>query len=114
MAIAVLHLKSEPSSDRWAAVVTPGARWYTVQTDGGFSYDWVDEDATDDEVREILRRLIRIGCAHLRGESEVVLSRRLKIPSLIVHTDDEDVWINLSIDRTFAAIFKRGRRSSDR
>ncbi len=107
--VAVIVLDNADSPGMETAIATRGDSWYSLQFPGGFMYDWVDEDASDDEVREILERYMRIAHAFLQGRSEITLSRHLRLPILTVHLDDGDVEINQTLNETFALLGHRLR-----
>src|SRR5690606_29409789 len=105
-ATASLRVVCRDSSEKWVVVSTPGDRWYSLATDRGFMLDHADEGTPADEVRRILTRLIEIGVAYLQGDCEIVRSRRLGLPILVVRTAHERVEINQSIDATVRHVFR--------
>ncbi|GAA1927877.1 hypothetical protein GCM10009775_19930 [Microbacterium aoyamense] len=105
--LAGMVLEHHEGAERWAAVSTPGTGWFTLQLDGGFMYDIVDEDASSEEIREILQHLIAIGQAYLEGKSELTTSRFLKAPTRIVQLGDQRIRIHLSLDKLWRRIWGR-------
>ena len=105
--VAFLRLELEGSPAREVAITTPGARWYSLQTEGGFSLDWVDEDGYLSDNTGTLERYVEIALAYLEGKSEIKRSRFLHLPILVIHVGDESIEINQSIDTLLPSLFRR-------
>lgn len=93
----MLKMSAPDSPLRWAQIVTPGERWFSLELNGGFVRDIVDEDATDDEARALMMELFRIGVSYMRGDYRVGRGRWLRVPAIIVPIREREVVISLSV-----------------
>lgn len=62
---AYIRLVSEDAAERWAAVSTPGDRWFSIEVDSGFSLDYFEEEAPDDEVRRLVECFIKLAIDYI-------------------------------------------------
>jgi hypothetical protein len=91
----------------WAVIRTPGARWYSVELGADHEHDVVDEEASMDEVRGYLRRFVMIATAYLKGEYDVIRSRWLRGPILVVRIEDQQLHVNPKLGWTLTSRFRR-------
>lgn len=105
---AYLLLTADSEVQPWAVVRTPGTRWFSVELSGGYSLDYVDEEASDDETKDYLSRLISIAVAHVEGKSEVIRRRWPRHPILTVDLGTERVQLNPTLGwNLVASLFGR-------
>jgi hypothetical protein len=107
---AYMRIERENCPDKWAAVYTPGQGYFSVQTEGNLTYDYVDDDASDEEVRETLTMLTAVAVNYVLGRAEEVRSPRFGVPSLRIRTEDEPVTLKLPGLGALSYIFRRFRR----
>jgi hypothetical protein len=88
-------LDADPSD--FAVVWTPGDRWFSLDVAGGFSYDPFEEDTSDADVAQLLERLLDAAIGYIQGRRSTTLSRLLKIPAVIVETDNGPIELRLSL-----------------
>lgn len=94
---AFVRVWRRSESDRWAVVRTPGDRWFAVEIDGGYSLDHFEEDASDDDVRELLRRYVDIGLAYVRGDSIPRKTARFRSAVVTISTAQGEVELSLAL-----------------
>lgn len=108
---AYMRVEDRDDSDRWAAVYTPGQGYFSVQTETTLTWDYVDDDASDEEVHAALSRLVSLAVSYVLGEGEEMRSRRLGFPSLRLHDDEGTVTLKLPMEAGLAFILRRFRRA---
>lgn len=93
--------------DRWAVVSSPGSRWFSVEVDGGYSFDRFDEDVPDDEIENLVVRLIEIAQSSLTPD-QVRLGRDHGFsPVVVVRTAHGTYELRRSIARNIKELFRR-------
>jgi hypothetical protein len=106
--VSVLRISKDRSSDgRWIVISTPGDRWFSVQTDGGFALNHFEEDTPDDFVADLLGRYVAIGIAYLNGGSYVSRPGRLGLRVLHVEVDGEAYELRRYIVSEIKSFFRR-------
>jgi hypothetical protein len=102
--IAYLSLVGAGSGRR-AVVHTPGDRWFSVQVDGGFSWDHFEEVATDDDVRHVLAECVTLATVYVTSGPGPGTVRRRVGPVLTIRTPDGEVALRRSVaDEVRAAL----------
>lgn len=86
---AYMRVEDREEPDRWAAVYTPGQGYFSLQTETMLTWDYVDDDASDEEVHAALSRLVSLAVLYVLGEGEEMRSRRLGFPSLRLHDGNQ-------------------------
>ncbi|MFK3676208.1 hypothetical protein ACI2IP_00670 [Microbacterium sp. NPDC090218] len=84
------------SNERWSVVYTPGDRWFSVETDQGFSANHFEEDVSVSDVIEILDHQIAIACSYVGGEYEMAKSRFLGVPEIVIRIGETTTVLTLS------------------
>jgi hypothetical protein len=106
-----MRVEDRDDSDRWAAVYTPGQGYFSVQTETMLTWDYVDDDASDEEVHAALSRLVSLAVSYVLGQGEEMRSRRLGLPSLRLHDDEGTVTLKLPMQEGLSFVLRRFRRS---
>lgn len=94
---AFLRIGSVSAPERWAVVVSPGDRWFSVETPGGFSLDHFDQDLSDQEVRDVLDDFVTVAVSYARSGGVVSRVGRLGFPALTVKTPHGDRTLRRSL-----------------
>lgn len=110
-AFAKVWLRNEPET--FAAVWTPGDRWFSLSVEGGFSHDEFDEGSSDVEVESTVRRLFEAAFAYLDGDYNLVRSRLLRLPRIVVSTRQGPIELSLSLSQLFRRILHRDHVASN-
>lgn len=106
---AYLKLTTPSDPEDFAVVSTRGDGWFELGVAGGFLTGTTSDLTPDEDVRENLERYLSAAIAYLGGRRSIGRSRLLKIPFVIVQTDDEALKLSLSVRDTLQHIlsFKR-------
>jgi hypothetical protein len=105
--VSFLRLSNDAPDGRWAVINSPGDRWFSVDTDGGFSFIHVEEDSADDFVADLLEEYVAIGVAYLSGQSNVVRRGRFHVEVLVVNVDGKAYELQRSVVANIKAFFRR-------
>lgn len=109
---AYLLLSDIRDPDQWAVIYSDGDAWSAVQTNTGHSKIYLGEGSTESEIREILEAFLRIGVAYMQGSRDIVRSRVLRIPSLVVTVGEDRERLALSVVGMIEWMFKPSKRSN--
>ena len=108
---AYLRMESTDEPERWAVVSSPGDRWFSLDVDGGFCLDHVEEDTPDSDAHRIMQEYIEVGLCYLREGATPVRSRRLRLPGLQISTAQGDVVLRRSLVANLKSLMRISRRS---
>ena len=81
----------------YAVVSTPGDRWFSLDTYGGFAYDYFEEGIPDTEAIQLLEKLVQAARARVEGVGMMRASRYLGVPVLEIETDQGPVALHLPL-----------------
>ncbi|MFT3876261.1 MAG: hypothetical protein QM708_07570 [Propioniciclava sp.] len=99
--VAWVRITPAANPGRWVVVSSPGNRWFSVGVEGGYSYDYVDEDLDREEVEGALDELLEISAEYISSGGSWSTEGWLKSPVLLVNTSQgvrvlrRDVLVNL-------------------
>lgn len=97
---ASLRLQIAMDPDRWALVNTPGDRWFSLNIDGAFSLDYYAEDETDDEVRSVLTRYVKLAVLYLDQRPSPRRTGLFRLPAVTIRSHDGPVVLRRSVATT--------------
>jgi hypothetical protein len=109
--VAYLRITSATSGSRWAVVSSPGDRWFSLDVDGGFSFDHFEEDTPDEDVRRVLKRLVGLAVQYVVREPTPLKSKVLRVPIIELPTEDGVVLLRRSLVGLLKHLFRLNRRS---
>ncbi|KTR96338.1 hypothetical protein NS220_02650 [Microbacterium testaceum] len=92
---------------RWAAVSTPGSRWFSVETDTGHRTQLVDTTSSKDESARLLAVYVDIAEAYVRGDAVPARSGVLGGTSVTVDVNGRSVVLTPPFGRRVRALFGR-------
>lgn len=104
---AFLRLTSPSDADKYAVISTPGDGWFQLEVNGGFLTGTTSDLTTDAEVRELLEPYVAGAIAYLDGRWSTGKSRLLKVPFIILKTDDGPIKLRGSVGQTLKQALKR-------
>ena len=105
---AYLRIAVTEDDTRWAVLCSPGDRWVSLETEGGFSLDHFEEGISDADIRRILGDFMSLATAYLDGHHRIERRGRLGIPVLIVDSADGPAELRRSIAREIRDFFRPG------
>jgi hypothetical protein len=95
-------------------VSTPGDRWFSLEIDGGFSSDHLEEETPDSEVMERLGVYVDLASDYVEKGAQVLSSSGLGRHSVrLTRTSGDEIVLRRSFGAQFRAAIKRGTRSND-
>jgi hypothetical protein len=109
--IAYLRVSSGAPGARWAVVSSPGDRWFSLDVDGGFSLDHLEEETPDEDARHILERLVGLAVLYIVREPTPTKSRIFRVPFIELPTEDGAVLLRKSLAGVLKNLFRLDRRS---
>lgn len=99
--------------ERWSVAWTPGDRWFSVDTDAGYSLNYFDEGAPDREVLGILRFHVDVAAAYVRGDYVTKCSRILRVPELHIIVEGGSAVLTMSLCASLRYALRRARACSE-
>ncbi|WP_125775289.1 hypothetical protein [Antribacter gilvus] len=72
--------------------------WLSVN--GGYAAFEVDDDPSDDEVRQYLEKDVRLGVHYVRSAATPEREGRLRLPVVRIATDGDEAVLRLSVPDT--------------
>lgn len=85
------------SASRWSVIWTPGDRWFSVDTDLGYSLNYFDEGLSDSDAVDVLRFHVGVGAAYVQGAWSSKKSKILRVPELHIKVDGQVAILTMSL-----------------
>jgi hypothetical protein len=95
--VAYLRIAKAGAPTTWAVVSSPGDRWFSLEVDGGLSFDYFEEGTPDEEARRLLERLVGCAVQYIRLEPGPTSPGRFGSPRIELAHPHGDVVLRLSL-----------------
>jgi hypothetical protein len=103
--VAYIRLHARAAPDRWAVVSTPGDRWFSLEVNGGLSWNHFEEETQDGDVKGILSHCVESAMVYVREEG-VSRSDQIGASSLLLTSRFGDMTLRRSLAADIRRIFR--------